>query len=154
MPRYVGFWRRTVASLIDSILLSAVIYPPLIAVYGWTYFDASTDALSVGPADLFFSWILPVILVVAFWSLGQATPGKMLVSAKIVDATSRGAPRFRQWIVRYLGYFVSLLPLGLGFFWIAFDPRKQGWHDKMAGTIVIRRSPSIKPGPLTAPDSL
>jgi uncharacterized RDD family membrane protein YckC len=35
-------------------------------------------------------------------------------------------------IVRYLGYFVSSIPFGLGLFWVAFDARKQGWHDKMA----------------------
>ncbi len=39
---------------------------------------------------------------------------------------------------RYLGYFASTIPLCLGFLWIAFDKRKQGWHDKLAGTVVIR----------------
>jgi uncharacterized RDD family membrane protein YckC len=39
---------------------------------------------------------------------------------------------------RYLGYFVSTIPFGLGLFWIGWDKRKQGWHDKLAGTVVIR----------------
>lgn len=136
---YVGFWRRVVASLVDSVLLSFVIFPPLIAIYGWAYLDPERTGLVAGPADLFFSWILPVMLVVASWALGQATPGKMLVSAKIADAATGGAPGLGQWIVRYIGYFVSALPFGFGFVWIAFDPRKQGWHDKMARTVVIRR---------------
>lgn len=42
-------------------------------------------------------------------------------------------------IGRYLGYFVSMLFLGLGCIWVAFDSRKQGWHDKLAGTVVVRR---------------
>jgi len=41
-------------------------------------------------------------------------------------------------IGRYFGYYVSGLILALGFIWIAFDKRKQGWHDKLAGTLVIR----------------
>jgi len=40
--------------------------------------------------------------------------------------------------VRYIGYFVSVIPFGLGFIWIAFDSKKQGFHDKLAGTVVVR----------------
>ena len=39
---------------------------------------------------------------------------------------------------RYLAYFVSTIPLALGLIWVAFDKRKQEWHDKLAGTVVIR----------------
>jgi uncharacterized RDD family membrane protein YckC len=46
-------------------------------------------------------------------------------------------PTVKQSVIRYLAYYVSLIPLGLGFFWIAWDDKKQGWHDKIAGTIVI-----------------
>ena len=43
-----------------------------------------------------------------------------------------------QAIGRYLGYYVSIFGLMIGFAWVAFDPRKQGWHDKLARTLVIR----------------
>jgi len=36
-----------------------------------------------------------------------------------------------------VGYFIAFLPVGLGFFWIIWDKRKQGWHDKIAGTVVV-----------------
>ncbi len=62
----------------------------------------------------------------------------MLVSAKIVDAKTGQPASTGQLIGRYFAYIVSTLPLMLGFIWIAFDPRKQGWHDKLAGTIVVR----------------
>ncbi|MGA7985503.1 MAG: RDD family protein [Burkholderiales bacterium] len=39
--------------------------------------------------------------------------------------------------IRFLGYFVSIVPLGLGFLWIAFDRKKRGWHDLIAGTVVV-----------------
>jgi uncharacterized RDD family membrane protein YckC len=47
-----------------------------------------------------------------------------------------------QYIIRYLGYYVSIFALGLGFLWVAWDDKKQGWHDKMAGTVVILNKPS------------
>jgi uncharacterized RDD family membrane protein YckC len=62
----------------------------------------------------------------------------MAVSARVVDAVTGKAPTIGQCIGRYLGYIVSTVPLGLGLIWVAFDARKQGWHDKLAGTVVIR----------------
>jgi uncharacterized RDD family membrane protein YckC len=62
----------------------------------------------------------------------------MLVSARVVDAKTGNSLSVGQSIGRYLAYFVSTIPLCLGFLWIAFDPRKQGWHDKLAGTVVVR----------------
>jgi uncharacterized RDD family membrane protein YckC len=56
---------------------------------------------------------------------------------KIVDARTGGAPGILQLIVRFLAYFVSALPLYLGFLWAGVDRRKQGWHDKIARTIVV-----------------
>lgn len=52
----------------------------------------------------------------------------------IVDVKTGNAASTGQLIGRYLAYYVSLLPFGLGFIWVAFDERKQGWHDKLAGT--------------------
>jgi uncharacterized RDD family membrane protein YckC len=42
--------------------------------------------------------------------------------------------------LRYVGYWVVWITLFIGFIWVAFDGRKQGWHDKIAGTLVVRRS--------------
>jgi RDD family protein len=57
---------------------------------------------------------------------------------RIVDARTGANPTAAQHIIRYLGYFVSILPLFLGALWVAFDPRKQVWHAKLAGTVVVR----------------
>jgi uncharacterized RDD family membrane protein YckC len=69
----------------------------------------------------------------------------MMLSLQVVDASSGEPLRVGQSILRYLGYFVSTIPLCLGLVWVAFDPRKQGWHDKIAGTVVVR---SARRGPL------
>lgn len=135
---YAGFWIRTGATIIDTILLMVVTYPLLLAIYGWAYFDGEKTGVIAGPADLLISWILPAVGCILFWLYKQATPGKIAVSAKVVDAETGKTLSVGQSIGRYLAYYVSILPLGLGFIWVAFDKRKQGWHDKIAGTVVIR----------------
>src|SRR5439155_367292 len=69
--------------------------------------------------------------------LENAPKGKIAIAAKIVDAETGKPPSTARLVVRLLAYIVSALPLCLGFLWIAFDRRKQGWHDKIAGTVVI-----------------
>jgi uncharacterized RDD family membrane protein YckC len=133
---YVGFWPRVGASLIDTVLLLVVCLPLLTAIYGTGYWRA--DDLIHGPADLLVNWVLPAIAVVLFWVYRQATPGKMAISARIVDARTGAKPTTGQMIGRYAGYYVAMLPFMLGILWVAFDPRKQGWHDKLAGTVVVR----------------
>ena len=134
--KYAGFWIRLWASIIDSILVLLIISPIFLVIVGTEFLES--EQYTQGPVDFFISWVFPAIVVLAFWIYKSATPGKMVVSAKIVDAKTGEKPTVGQLVGRYLGYFVSGLPLGLGFFWVAFDRRKQGWHDKLAGTVVIR----------------
>ena len=133
---YVGFWVRFVASIIDSVIIAMLTFPILYLIYGAAYFD-STESIQ-GGADFFISYLLPIVAVILFWIYKSATPGKMALSVKIVDEKTGGKPSAKQYVIRYLGYYVSLVALGLGFFWVAWDNKKQGWHDKFAGTVVIR----------------
>ncbi len=144
--QYVGFWLRLGASLIDTALILVVTYPLLVAVYGSFYPFSSSRPLVAGFLDFLISWVLPAAAAVAFWLYRGATPGKMAISARVVDAVTEGPLSLRQSVIRYLGYFVSTIPLCLGFLWIAFDPRKQGWHDKLAGSVVVRpRNGGVEP---------
>jgi uncharacterized RDD family membrane protein YckC len=136
-PEYVGFWRRVLATVIDTLLQLVVIVPLLLAIYGREYMALAQVSAFAGFWDFVIQFVLPTIAVLVFWRYWGATPGKMAVSAKIVDADSGGPPATSRLVLRYLAYLVSLLPLGLGFLWIAIDRRKQGFHDKIAHTIVI-----------------
>ena len=107
------------------------------AVHGAAYW--SGERLLQGPVDVLVSWVAPAVAVVVFWIVRQATPGKMAIGARIVDAKTGERPTGGQLVVRYLGCYVAMLPRFIGILWVAFDPRKQGWRDKMAGTIVVRR---------------
>ena len=136
---YAGFWARTGASIIDTVLVMLVTIPLLLSIYGWAYFEAPATSYFAGTADFVISWVMPTVAIIAFWVLKQATPGKMLISARIVDARTGQPASTGQLIGRYFAYFVAMLPLFLGIVWVAFDKRKQGWHDKLAGTVVIKK---------------
>ncbi|MCC7680793.1 RDD family protein [Janthinobacterium sp. FW305-128] len=140
---YVGFWPRVGATLIDSLLLLIIIMPMLIAIYGRSYF--STDSLFRGPAHFMISCVMPPLIQLAFWITLSTTPGKMAIGAIIVDAKTGNKPSAGQCVKRCLSSYLSALPLYLGFFWIGKDSRKQGWHDKIADTVVIRRKTAAVP---------
>jgi uncharacterized RDD family membrane protein YckC len=138
-PEYVGFWARVGATLLDTVWVLLLVAPLLALVVGSDYFTLE-HALS-GSSDLretLISYGIPAVIVVAFWRGKLATPGKMAIGAQIVDARTLGRPTLGQLVIRYLGYFIATVPLCLGLIWVAFDPRKQGWHDKLAHTVVIR----------------
>ncbi|MSP96207.1 MAG: RDD family protein [Betaproteobacteria bacterium] len=133
---YVGFWKRFAAFLIDSVALLAIMLPLLLAVYGWSYFDKQGAGFA-GTWDFLVQFVLPAVAAILFWIIKGATPGKMAISAAIVDAKTGKAASNGALVLRYFAYFISCLPFFLGFAWIAFDRRKQGFHDKIAGTLVV-----------------
>lgn len=135
---YAGFWMRFVAFFIDNIILAIIIVPLLYLVYGKDYFVLKGDSAYAGTADVLIQIVFPLVAIVLFWVTKQATPGKMLFSMRIVNARTGGKPSVGQAIGRYFAYIPSFLVIFLGFFWIGWDARKQGWHDKLAGTLVIR----------------
>jgi len=136
--QYVGFWSRLAASLIDTVLMMIIVAPLVTWIYGADYWVDPEKGFIAGPADFLLNWLLPAIAVILFWVYRQATPGKMAIGAKIVDAKTLGQPSTGQLVGRYFGYYVSIIPLFLGLIWVGVDPKKQGFHDKLAGTVVIR----------------
>ena len=135
---YVDFWPRVGATLIDMLIIMLVTYPLLYLVYGSAYFTVQSETPFRGIPDFLISLVLPFVGVVLFWLKKQATPGKMVVAARVVDAKTGKTLTPGQAVGRYLGYIVATIPFGLGLLWVVFDRKKQGWHDKMAGTVVIR----------------
>ncbi|WNC67824.1 RDD family protein [Thalassotalea nanhaiensis] len=132
---YVGFWARFGATIIDSLILIAITFPLLHSIYGSQYWEA--EEMIVGLPDFLISWVFPLVATILFWVYKSATPGKMALKVKIVDAKTGNAPTTQQSIIRYVGYYISAIPLCLGFLWVGWDSKKQGWHDKLAGTVVI-----------------
>lgn len=130
-----GFWIRFGAFFIDLLLFWIITGVPLWLIYGDAYF--SGNQLFAGFWDVILVWIFPMVATIWFWVRHSATPGKMACKLKIVDATSGQRISIKQGLIRYLGYFPSTWILGLGYIWMLFDQRKQTWHDKLAGTVVV-----------------
>jgi uncharacterized RDD family membrane protein YckC len=72
------------------------------------------------------------------WVKFAGTPGKRLLRLKVLDERTGENITVGQGIIRYIGYFPAILVLFIGLIWVAFDSKKQGWHDKMAKTVVVR----------------
>jgi uncharacterized RDD family membrane protein YckC len=122
---YAGFWMRLLAWLVDLIPLTIV---SLLV-------QLVTEDIATG---LVLRILLGATYSIGFWVAADGvTPGKFAMGIKIVR--SNGEPiGVGASILRYLGYVVSLIPLGLGFFMIGFSPQKRGLHDYIAQTVVVR----------------
>ncbi len=144
---YAGFWIRIGACIVDTFVLILIFFSLMASLYGLdfmnmeVYSEGSSYCESYysfqGGINFFLNYLLPAIIVITFWIFKSATPGKMATKLTIVDAKTGKKPTLIQFLLRYVGYFLSSI-FFLGFIWIAFDKRKQGWHDKLASTVVIR----------------
>jgi uncharacterized RDD family membrane protein YckC len=82
-------------------------------------------------------FIMVGIILSVLWSYFSATPGKWLMSCRVVSADSYEKISLKQAFIRYIGYVISVFPLGIGLFIAAFNKDKKCWHDKIANTVVI-----------------
>ena len=98
--------------------------------------DLILVAIVTSPLHNFF---LPGIVAYGalLWKFRGATVGDIIFGIRVVRLD--GAPiDWTTAVVRALACLLSMVMAGLGFFWIAFDADKQGWHDKIAGTVVVK----------------
>ena len=135
---YVGFWPRLLGTTADIVLVAMIVTPILVTIYGTDYlFD---DQLIEGRWHVIIGGILPAVAALWFLIKFQATPGKMIIKSQIVHEHTGDKPHSIQYVIRYLAFsIISILPLGLGCLWILWDKKRQGWHDKLARTVVVKR---------------
>jgi len=140
---YAGPGRRLAALLIDSILVAAVITCALLA---WmTIAGAAPDTTSRAVQRVAGGGLLLVlVLKVTLDAWLQGTPGLRLMDCRLVDARSGQGLGLGRSVKRTLGLIVSLLPGLLGLLWMFWNKRRQGWHDLLAGSVVIREDDSLK----------
>jgi uncharacterized RDD family membrane protein YckC len=133
---YAGFWIRFGAMLIDLVVMIILLYIPLTIIYGEEYWIG--EQFIYGFWDVILGYIVPIVVTIWFWLRYSGTPGKMATKLRIVDAATGNKMTTGQAIGRYFAYTIAILPLCLGLIWVGIDKKKQGWHDKLAGTVVIR----------------
>lgn len=141
--RYGGFLRRLSAFLIDNLLIQAAAF--LVETIGMLAVGSDSELPGGGMDTLLNSCSMTVIVMYIFYFIyfhaaaGQ-TIGKRMLGMKVVRTTGEPISAGTAFL-RGVGYILSGLFFCLGFLWIAFDGRKQGWHDKIAGTLVVRVDP-------------
>ncbi len=135
---YAGFWRRFAAFFIDAVILSLVIRIlfPFHDFYFWNIEKAWYFVPLIAVSNM-VSTVVTVAYSVVFLVWRSQTPGKMVMNIKVLRGDGSSIT-FGYALLRYLGYIVCGLMLGAGFLWIAFDARKQGLHDKIADTVVVK----------------
>ncbi|MDD5604744.1 MAG: RDD family protein [Dehalococcoidales bacterium] len=140
---YAGFWRRLGAFLIDALIVGSM-NCVLTAPWRWI-FSVSRPWHSEGWLNAFFyhdpfvgiTVLIAAIYCVVFWLWRGQTPGKIVMNVKVLKED--GTPlTLSGAIVRFLGYMVCFMTLGIGFVILAFDERRQGLHDKIALTVVVK----------------
>jgi uncharacterized RDD family membrane protein YckC len=159
-PRVVfgGLLIRFAAYLIDSLIIGfpmAILFFVL-AVAGVLGSPVSPNdlpapppggtamgAFQVSPAAIFpfylFGFLVAAGYYVSFWGTSGSTLGMSLFQLRVVDANSGQPIGIGRAVVRYIGFIVAAFPCWIGLIWAAFDPRAQGWHDKIASTVVLQR---------------
>lgn len=140
-----GFGIRSLAYLIDRVILNTLRLLFLIA--GYAASQTGSPLPSGGTLlDRLAPLVIPVFLTMVAVEIvyytylhgdtGQ-TVGKLLCGLKVVDLQGRTIG-YRRAFQRWVGYVLSYLVFGLGFFWVAVDRKSQGWHDKIAKSYVVR----------------
>ena len=120
-PRYAGFWIRFAAYIIDGFVIFGLFLLCLVLIIvGWI----AMPFVLIG----YMPW--------CWWKRG-ATFGQSAMGLRVVREVDGGPIDGSMAVMRLLGFFASSVLFDLGFVWVAFEPRKRGWHDMIAGTVVI-----------------
>lgn len=158
---YAGFGVRFVAYLIDWVILgfvsgiiwfAAVVvgisavgpdrFTSLNTVSGTITPDEAAAALTFAEylyAGLGLAWLVTALYFILMWRTG-GTVGMRALGLRVAREEDGRPIGLGRATARYLGYLVDWLALGIGLLWVGVDGRKQGWHDKIAGTFVVKRA--------------
>ena len=149
--RVAGFWRRLVATFVDTVILlftAGPLFYGLIQITGnpgplrgGLGLDGVLQFLAVDPIDIVL-WCAPLLGMAAlyfilFIALSGRTPGQKLVGIRVINRAG-GPPGPWRAMLRLAGTALGLAPGGLGSLWMAFDREKRAFHDYLTGTYVVR----------------
>jgi uncharacterized RDD family membrane protein YckC len=146
---FAGHGGRLVAYILDAIIVSVVVMAfvflmSLASIGGVTFSSDGTSASVSGAAVAGWILALLVILIISlvyfpfFWARGGQTPGMRPFRLRVVRDADGGRIGWGAAWLRLIGMWVSSFVFYLGFIWIFIDKRRRGWHDLIAGTVVIK----------------
>ena len=149
---YAGFWIRFAASVIDGIIVGVPLVILFLVIEGpafKSYIDCVNSAGSYATCGSLYSYgsiqyfnlatlVVQLVYFSVLWSSFGGTVGQRMLGLHVVDAATGRNIGIGRAIGRYIGYLISAAVLLIGLIWAAFDPRKQGWHDKVANSVVLQ----------------
>jgi len=140
LPQFAGFWIRFVACLLDSLILGAVQFGIGLAfgLADGAIIGGDSDSFALGLVTWLCSTVVGVTYYIFFTGYNGQTPGKMVLRIQVVRTDGTPMTYGRAFLREVVGKFVSALILGIGYLMAGFDRNKQGLHDRIAGTYVIK----------------
>jgi uncharacterized RDD family membrane protein YckC len=141
--RFAGHGARLIAYIVDTILVGVVVLLATL-VFGVILAGAAASdsaGAAIGGSLLWLVVILAVSLAYFpwFWARGGQTPGMKLFRLRVVRDADGGPISGTAAVLRLLGFWVNSVVFYIGFIWIFVDKRRRGWHDLIAGTVVIEQ---------------
>lgn len=136
----VGFGPRLLATLIDGAMVGFLgfmlafvlgFFAMFLNMFRWEQGSGPLELLTIVSVVVF-----SIIYYVGFWTADGQTMGMTVVGLRVIGTDGARLSTGKA-LLRYLGYIVNAVLLSIGFLWAAFDPKRQGWHDKLAGTLVV-----------------
>jgi uncharacterized RDD family membrane protein YckC len=152
---YAGFWIRFLATIIDGLIIGIPSFVLIVVLEGSAFSSyvncVNANAASgtidncISPFAGNFAYFelgglgIQFLYLVILWSQFGGTLGQRMLGLHVVDAATGQNIGLGRAAGRFVGYLISAFALYIGLIWAAFDPRKQGWHDKIASTFVVRK---------------
>lgn len=142
---YASLNQRVLALVIDLVLVALITIPLLISYYG-SQLLISPYLFEGAISILLIVVILPITLLI-FWKIKGASPGKLILKIRIVDAHDKKSPDVTQCFIRLSGYFIAIATLGISIFIMLLNSKHQTLHDKLANTLVVKTKVSTHSKP-------
>jgi uncharacterized RDD family membrane protein YckC len=144
--RYAGFVSRVIAFMIDVfiiLIVNALLNFTVRMLFGFfglnnlkIVSDFSVSRIADGLA-LIFPFFLQAVYFIGGWAIFGRTIGMSLVGIRVEETDRPSDVTFARAFLRYVGIYISILAFGIGIFWVLFDKKHQGWHDKLGNTYVV-----------------
>lgn len=136
--QYVGFGRRLIANIIDSFVVGIINF---IVSFSIGFVFGFMNLMVVGTVLSFMVSVIAGYGYYIYFLVSRgATLGKMALGIKVITVSGEPLTVGRVILREVVGKWISALVLGIGYLSIIFDQKKQGWHDKIAGTLVVHAS--------------
>jgi uncharacterized RDD family membrane protein YckC len=146
LGRYAGFFSRAAAYVVDRVIVFTIVFVIMLVIdYFLSLFkldqwlaarigSSTNQIITTLLSSIGINLVVSIFYNIGFWMLSGQTPGKRFLGVRVMRADGERL-KLRNAIWRQIGYYISTI-LYLGFIWILFDNKRQGFHDKIAGTIV------------------